>query len=610
MRNLNFSFVGRDNQLLINIDEQDKRINKRNIYVTVADIPDKNGNFMSSPQTECFYVNRNPMTWVSKSINETMLEGQEYKLNLHIQNEGGAAHTYTIENLPRWMTVNKTTDIVEAQGTDIVTVTISKDINVGTYDHIIYLTDEDGLLEPLAIELTVEGQEPYWVVDQKMKRYSMNVVAQVFVGNTLVTDSRDQVAAFDAKGRCMGVSNVKYDTNTGRSMVYLTVYDSTTVANQLSFNLWHYTTGKIMQLTASQLIKFEDQSIVGSVANPIQMHADDLYQQRIHLEEGWNWVSFNVYNAALRQVSTVLNMFPWKEGDIVTEDSEDLTLVYKNGRWMSNTDKNISKVSLSQEFCYRVKVQEYQEIDIWGTCFRNPDQRTIHLKKGWNSIGYTPMVNLPVATALAEYFDEAMPGDVIKNQHEFAMFTSDGAGGGEWLGSLEYLKPGQGYMLYRQKEENCSFRYPYYEPGSTFIDMGSSRAARFATTMNVVAEAIGVDLEEGDRLVAYAGGEEVGLAELKVANSQLFYLSIEGDQQAPLSFAIERDGEIIAMTDEAMTYEADAIMGTPSEPTQINFVLSDQLPQEGWYTLQGIKLQNAPTKSGVYIYNGHKQVIK
>ena len=565
---------------------------------------------MSSPQTECFYVNRNPMTWVSKSINETMLEGQEYKLNLHIQNEGGAAHTYTIENLPRWMTVNKTTDIVEAQGTDIVTVTISKDINVGTYDHIIYLTDEDGLLEPLAIELTVEGEEPFWVVDQKMKRYSMNVVAQVFVGNTLVTDSRDQVAAFDAKGRCMGVSNVKYDTNTGRSMVYLTVYDSTTVANQLSFNLWHYTTGKVMQLTASELINFEDQSIVGSVANPILMHADDLYQQRIYLEEGWNWVSFNVYNAALRQVSTVLNMFPWKEGDIVTEDSEDLTLVYKNGRWMSNTDKNISKVSLSQEFCYRVKVQEYQEIDIWGTCFRNPDQRTIHLKKGWNSIGYTPMVNLPVATALAEYFDEAMPGDVIKNQHEFAMFTSDGAGGGEWLGSLEYLKPGQGYMLYRQKEENCSFRYPYYEPGSTFIDMGSSRAARFATTMNVVAEAIGVDLEEGDRLVAYAGGEEVGLAELKVANSQLFYLSIEGDQQAPLSFAIERDGEIIAMTDEAMTYEADAIMGTPSEPTQINFVLSDQLPQEGWYTLQGIKLQNAPTKSGVYIYNGHKQVIK
>ena len=122
LRNLNFSFVGRDNQLLINIDEQDKRINKRNIYVTVADIPDKNGNFMSSPQTECFYVNRNPLTWVSKSINETMLEGQEYKINLHIQNEGGAAHTYTIENLPRWMTVNKTTDIVEAQGTDIVTI--------------------------------------------------------------------------------------------------------------------------------------------------------------------------------------------------------------------------------------------------------------------------------------------------------------------------------------------------------------------------------------------------------------------------------------------------------------------------------------------------------
>ena len=59
-----------------------------------------------------------------------------------------------------------------------------------------------------------------------------------------------------------------------------------------------------------------------------------------------------------------------------------------------------------------------------------------------------------------------------------------------------------------------------------------------------------------------------------------------------------------------MTYEVNGISGTPAEPTKISFVRADQLPQTGWYTVSGLKLQKAPTQSGVYIYNGKKQVIK
>ena len=44
LRNLKFNHVGRDNQILVNINEPDSKINKRNIYVTLRDIPDKNGN--------------------------------------------------------------------------------------------------------------------------------------------------------------------------------------------------------------------------------------------------------------------------------------------------------------------------------------------------------------------------------------------------------------------------------------------------------------------------------------------------------------------------------------------------------------------------------------
>ena len=616
LRKLNFSYVGRDNQLLVNIDEPDARINKRNIYVTVRDIPDKNGNFMASPATETFYMNRNPLTWMSlgKHRAVTIPQGQTLTLIGVIENNGGKAHTYTIENVPRWITVDKTSDIVQPQATDEVDFTISPDLEVGTYDQIIYLTDEDGMSDAYYLELTVEGEAPNWKVSPELQRYSMNVVAQVFVNNNLVTDSRDKVAAFDADNRCMGVNNIEYDAATGQSMLYMTIYDSTTVATPLTFRLWHYATGKTMQLTPSKDIKFGNKAIVGTVDNPIKLSADDQYQQTIDLAQGWNWISFNVHNPDITSLSAILNRFPWKEGDILADETRGLTLVYKKGQWISTTGSNIENVELSQAVSYSILVQNSQQIDIWGTAFKDKEQRTITVKPGWSNIGYTPLVNLPVTTALSDYFDEATPGDVVKNQHEFAMFTADGKGGGKWQGTLKYMKPGEGYMIHRQKASTTTFCYPYYEPGDTYIETTIAKAARFATTMNIVAEAIGIDMEEGDRLVAYANGEVVGEsltpAPSPKGEGSIYFLSIEGEQEVPLTFAIERGDEIIATTGEVMAYKVNGISGSPDEPTKINFVRADQLPADGWYSVQGIKLQKAPTQSGVYINNGKKQVIK
>ncbi len=627
LRKLNFSFVGRDNQLMVNIDEQDTRINKRNVYVTLNSIPDKNGNFMGSPVTESFYVNRNPLNWylLGKKRKLTIQAGQDFNVKATILNEGGKAHTYRIENLPNWLTVDKMSDVVDPQSDDEITFTISKNLEPGFYDQIIYLTDEEDMTDPMYLELTVEGQKPEWAVAQDMKRYSMNIVAQVYVGNTLVTDARDMVGVFDEDGRCMGVSAVKNEAISNRSLLFMTVYNDTTETTRLFFRLWHAATGKTMLLSPSQIIDFGDQAIVGTVNDPVHLRADDMYMQKIDLAKGWNWVSFNVFNAKFENLSKVLSGFNWQEGDILTEDTEGLTLVYKGKKWISSTGANIKDIALSQRHCYRVMVQNPHEIDIWGRAFESLKDRTVTVAKGWNSIGYTPLVNLPVTTALTDYFDEATPGDVVKNQHEFAMFVTDGKGSGEWMGNLEYMKPGEGYMFYRQKEDTVSFAYPFYEPGTAFIDYSRApkRAVRFATTMTVVAEATGIALEEGDRLVAYAGGEEVGEAVLYSAihsqNTQqpsltqqqpLFFLSIAGDVEAPLSFAIIRDGETTATTGEMMTYEANGISGSPAQPTQISFVKTDKLPQQGWYTLDGIKLPTAPKRSGVYLYNGKKQVIQ
>jgi hypothetical protein len=169
-------------------------------------------------------------------------------------------------------------------------------------------------------------------------------------------------------------------------------------------------------------------------------------------------------------------------------------------------------------------------------------------------------------------------------------------------------------MLYRQRAGETSFVYPYYEPNATFFEENGRRAAAYSNTMSLTAVAEGIDVQEGDRLVAYAGGEVVGESVVSTspadAQRPLFYLSIDGDMTAPLSFAIEREGDIIATTGDVMTYEANAISGSPTNPTKINFTQRDMIHTDGWYTVAGVKLNGKPSQNGVYIFNGKKQVIK
>ena len=272
---------------------------------------------------------------------------------------------------------------------------------------------------------------------------------------------------------------------------------------------------------------------------------------------------------------------------------------------------------LSVEKSYRVKVSNNVDVQLIGDAPKTVGERTIFVKNGWNSIGYTPMVNLPVSTALADYLEEAEDGDLIKSKTEFAMFTTGDHGARDWKGNLKYMKPGEGYMLYRQKQGNAKFTYPYNEPNATLLDMsGNNRRApsHIARNMSLTAIADGIELQDGDRIIAFAEGERRGEAvvnsEFTINNSQLLFLSIDGDSAVPVSFVIERDGEIIAATGEVLYYQPDAISGTPDQPTKIHFTNADKLPQGDWYSVQGYKLSKRPAQKGVYINNGKKQIIR
>ena len=615
LKNLNFSFVGKDNQILVNINEMDEKINKRNLYVTLRDIPDLNGNEMPSPVTACFFVDRNPLRWAQKTVNLINYDGLEYEFQVNIVNNSGTAHTYEVTNCPKWLKVSPQTNVIGARSEATLTFVINKNTNVGLYDEVIYLVDENGLSEPLSLTVSIEGYYPYdWSVNNSDKNHSMNLVGRVLIDDEMDVDSRDLIGAFDRNGKCHGAANIDYNEQTGESYVFLTIYNTDNERIPLYLKMYRFTTGKEMMLTtdADVNLEFEPQRFLGSTDKPIMLYAGTLFVQSIKLKPGWNWISSNVYNDSFRDITTIFDVFPWQNGDVITDNTNNVTMAYLDNHWILTDSLSTFRFVTQNAYC--VKVKNYFTLQLSGSIIQQKPQRTIRLKTGWNSIGYTPMVNLPVSMALADYQPYASNGDIIKSHDEFAVLTITENNNHIWKGSLQYMKPGEGYMLLHQQEGDVSFTYPYYEPGTVFFDETYNNAPAIFTnngmpsTMSLSALPEGVTLQEGDKLHAFVNGDLRGTA-IASADDQIFYMSIDGDKSQPISFAIERDGDIIAVTPEIIKFESNAVVGTPSEPTRIDFT-RHELPQLGWYTLQGIKLPGKPMKKGIYIYNGKKYVIE
>ena len=642
VKNLKFSFIGRGNQLLVELDEPATRLNHRNIYVTVRDIEDKNGNTMASPQTACYYVTKSSLSWLINKVDLTIKfgtgEDPDQELIMPFFNNSATHHTYNIENCPKWLTLDKYTDVVAPQFLESVTGKVSKDLNIGTYNEIIYLTDEEGITEPFYLNLTVEGEQPDWAnsVNSDLLKNSMNINGMVYLYNELDNDSRDIVGVFDSENVCHGFANISHDVQTGETGLYLTVYDKLDSGRKLNFRLWQYSTGHEIVLTPESPIVFKKSAVLGD-KTPVRFDGGEDFVQNLDLKKGWNWISFNVNSSLLNNVDSMLNSGPLKEVKIITDLGSDMTLSHKNNKWL--VESGTGTITFSPLRSYAIKVDDDCSFYITGTVIKKKEDRTITLSQGWNSIGYTPMTNLTLETALSDYYDQAQQGDVIKSHTEFAIFSKSG-NTGRWRGSLKYMKPGEGYMMKTMATTGSSFSYPYYETGGTSSSSQTrmrsrSRASEYEgrssvqglgmSTMCLCAIVEGFELEEGDKLLAYADGECCGEVAytLPVDEEQAdetLYMSISGDQQAALRFAIERGGKLVAATAAVMDFRPNAVVGSPDEPIAINFSGSDitdiraleELDSEAgdWYSTQGWQLGDKPKRKGVYILNGKKIVVK
>ena len=571
---MNFDWSFNNDELLINLNMRDREINKQTIYITVRDVEDLNGNPMASPVTWTTFVDRNAIKWAKKEITAKAIYGKDESVTrtIRVVNYSGKRHQYTVESLPDWLSVDAPSGAIEP--TDEITLTLTFDANiaVGLYSDVIYLTDEDGLSEPLRIEFNIEAIPPYDGVDKGKYPLNMSVCAQVLLDESVYdTDPSDIVYAL-YRNECVGKENVTFDDITNTSKAFITVYGNDDMNRQpVRFQLWQASTGKVFDLTASRNILFEHGYVYGcDDGKPIILMTSGSEMQHIAIEKGWNWISLNLdlTKTGGSMAACMTANDPWVANDKIKNTNSCLFSDYDaaTGYFVGT----LETLHFSQT--YMVLSAAGNTIRIAGEKLPEDSMKISVSGNGkWNPMPCLFDQATPLTEALAGYYDNATQGDLIKAHDRFATFTANK----RWEGNLTALRPGEGYLFRRMAPGTVTI--PFYRQSPSKAPRraqdNSSHPSVFsnpkaATNMTVIAKVQSDDVQCTKDIRVYVGDELAAVATpLTIDEDTYYFLTIQSDKTGTLRF--EMDGQTLQPENGAIMYSTDSHAGSLKAPIML-----------------------------------------
>ena len=582
---MKFDWAFNNDELLINLNMADREINKQTIYLTVRDVEDLNGNPMASPVSWVAFVDRNALKWSQRTLRVTSDydNTDEFYSLIDIINQSGRRHQYTIESLPDWLTVSEPYGSMNAEEEKQIRLSFDANLPVGVYNDQIYLTDEDGLAEPLIIEYTVRANPPYDEIDKNRYPLNMSVCGQVMIMKSgeynYDTDERDIVYAM-YKDECVGMANISFDEASNKSKLYLTVYGSEAMNRQtLRFQLWQASTGKVFDLSVDRDILFAHGAVYGcGDGNPVVFTTNGNERQTVQLNAGWNWTSFNLdlrqYVAKIAKIMTANE--PWAEGDQIKNPATRHFVIYSDSlqRFVGDFDY------LRYIYTYMIYSNSGNTIHISGNNLPADSMYVPVRGDGqWSAMPCLLKQVTPVAEALADYYDNATPGDMLKSHDRFAYFSEDK----KWEGDLTAMRPGEGYFFRRLapgavniRFYNRSFNAPKRVNGLTAERVNGFSNPQAATNMTMIARIEGDQpMANGQQLMVYVGDELAAVAEpMMVGEELLYFLTIQSDRVGELHF--KANGQWLKANSQDINYIPDAHAGSLRAPVLLTPATDDR----------------------------------
>lgn len=651
LTNLPFTWTSTDNELQINIKKNDAEINHQQLFITVRGVEDQAGNSLANPQMLMVYVDRNVLVWDKKSLELEVPYGSGSTVRASWSNKSGRVISYTIENNNSWLKLSNKMGVAQPLCNENIELEISDGLAPGEYTATVYLIDESQLSSPMTISVNVKASEPNMaVVSDASYRYTMNVMGRVKIKNEggaeyYDMDERDVVYAVH-DGLCVGKAYLTVDNERNTSMVNLTIYGNDEMIEEASdgkgdigFVLWRASTNvtSILQAGDDLGIVFRNNGMIGCPPeDPVIFTLNNDYKQLIPLEAGWNWVSFNVnpkrdkgLNSLFESNTTFTQgdriVFGNMAAELLTDSLGKLTW---SGQF-DDLDNHVKRV-------YQIYAQKPCYATVFGSAY-SETERFVSIKASngnlgrWNDLPYLLSVDQPINIAMSDFAkDRAEVGSVIKSRKQFAVMNKDG----EWIGSLQYMHPGEGYYLRYLGKSDTDIRFTntsvaegrdsavktrtfsLNSQDSSTSDMESTdlilrQGGEYASSMPVIAQLdAGTEYREGDLIVAYAGGEMVGMTDVAISTEckELLFISLNAAQDATVRFAHVRNGKVLAKSRNGISYDAQGMAGSLEAPFVIEFAETNA--PNGIFDLNGIRLteEKIRNRRGVFIINGEKRV--
>ena len=564
------------------------------LQVTLKDIRDVNGNKMDKPETWNFTVNRNAVYWASARVSGNTYQGEATQIDARLVNSGQDAVTWSLTQLPTWVTPSETRGTLEAGSSRTVSFATNTTLLPGQYSGKVVASMDSGA-EPLTLDLMVSCPAPDWTVNAASFSHNMSVTAGFYLQNVPFSDSNDRVAAF-VNGEVRGVSTVQKVVPQDEYAAFLTVYSNATTGETVSFRL--YDASECRERLVAETVQFQSDDVVGSAEELQPLTVTGATLQSISLVKGWTWISFGV-EAANMSAKAVLSQLKATDGDVIKSQTKFSQYVSGQG-WIGSLD------SIATGVTYKILSDKSATLPFVGEPV-DVNDHPIAVKPGWNWVGYLPDNSLGINDALASLDASASTDDIIKSQFAFATFSN-----GDWTGSLGTLVPGDGYLL--RSSQTGSLVYP----GASGVEASAVttilaramadgappewtvNAAQYEKSMTITASLI---LENGQStngeslIAAFVGNEIRGVTKpVYVLDKWVYFLTVYGntDGETVTFKAYDADRDEVSGIVETTPFESEGAIGTPRETKQMTSTTAVGVEDENGVPLETTLEQNYP----------------
>ena len=568
------------------------------------DIRDALGNPLATPHAWSFIFDRHPLSLLSDEWQAQTLIGEAASTSFTLTNTGIDPEPWNLTHLPEWLSASPESGILNPLESVTISLVTATDLNLGSYiadfriegDFCDYGSPQSELDdwcygERFSVEVLVEAEAPELTFDPSGLDGAMSIVTRLYNQGYASYDERDIVYAY-INGELRGQASIDIPVGPQR-LAYLTVFfDSETETDEpIEFRVWDASRGMVFaglethwpDLQTQVTVNASEEGI-GGAFDPLLLNATNRIQQDLTLESGWNWLSFNTINDSMGSLGATFG--ETADHLLTIKDQATASQPQGDGTWFGTLD------SLKLDNMYQIQMSATPDSTWLITRTGEIPDRVGHaqtVKGGWNHLGYLAFRELPVETALRSLWDAdtvLTVNDVIKSRYDgFATYL----GNGEWAGSLQWMRPGQGYKL---RIGNVAAGTPAGTLVYPAEGMMPSVGNRTADALDVIWPMAIAALPEQQNLVAAVSlpswvpqdpedaigafntdGECVGQIQSTSLHGQTrYFLTAYGDFSGPLTFKwYSRFADKSWPADETVVFEPGALTGTFDDPFTLHF---------------------------------------